>query len=201
MFVEIPVKLPVKNRRLVFGVGINDATYKTHIKVDGKRITCPFYVKWQGMLKRSYYQPYKDKNTTYKDVTVCDEWLVFSVFKCWMANQDWNNKELDKDILTQGNSIYSPGKCIFVSRGINCLLVCSATNKGKYKTGVCFQKDAGRFKAYCNHKGRQNHLGYFDTEIEAHNAYCDFKYWSIGQFAIKQKEPLRTALLKYKING
>lgn len=199
MFIEIPAKLPVKFRRPVFGVGINDAPYKTHRTINRKRTACPFYSKWQGMLKRAYYQPYKDKNPTYEGVTVCDEWLVFTAFKAWMINQDWKGKELDKDVLAQGNKIYSPNACVFVSRDVNCLLVSSEARRGKYKVGVCFQKDAGRFKAYCNHKGKINHLGYYDTEDEAHKAYCDFKYWSIGEIALTQDEPIKSALLRYKI--
>lgn len=49
----------MKEKKLVFGVGINDAdynVYKTGI-VDGKQTVlwiCPFYRKWKDMMMRCY---------------------------------------------------------------------------------------------------------------------------------------------------
>lgn len=203
MFKEIPVNSPCKNRRPVFGVGINDAPYKTQLKVDGKRLECPFYSKWHGMLKRAYYQPYKDKNPTYKDVTVCNEWLTFSSFKAWMSAQDYEGKELDKDILIQDNKVYSPERCVFVTKEINALLVSCTSTHRMYKAGVCVRKDIikNKFKATCSVGGKQVHLGYYSTEDEAHGAYCKYKYKVIADAAASQDEPVRSALLKYKIKS
>ncbi len=203
MFKEIPVKNPRKNGRLVFGVGINDAPYKTHIKINGKRVECPFYSKWHGMLKRSYYQPYKDKNPTYKDATVCDEWLTFSRFKLWMANQNWRNKELDKDLLKQGNKCYSPEACIFVSKEVNSIIVSNSKTVGALKAGVCLRKDLqkNKFKSSCSYNGKSVHLGYYETEDEAHNVYCSHKYAVIAELALLQEEPIKSALLRYKIKS
>ncbi len=203
MFKEIPVKNPRKNGRLVFGVGINDAPYKTHIKINGKRVECPFYSKWHGMLKRSYYQPYKDKNRTYKDATVCDEWLTFSRFKLWMANQNWLNKELDKDLLKQGNKCYSPEACIFVSKEVNSIIVSNSKTVGALKAGVCLRKDLqkNKFKSSCSYNGKSVHLGYYETEDEAHNVYCSHKYAVIAELALLQEEPIKSALLRYKIKS
>lgn len=203
MFKEIPVNKPSKIRRPVFGVGINDAPYKTHIKIGEKRYECPFYSKWQGMLKRAYYQPYKDKNPTYKDCTVCDEWLLFSNFRVWMTNQDWEGKELDKDILVQDNKMYSPETCSFVSKKINALIVSCVSLRGMYKSGVCVRKDAvkNKFKATCSVDGAQVHLGYYSSEKEAHGAYCKYKYKVIAEAAESQEEPVRSALLRYKIKS
>lgn len=201
MFKEIPVKLPVKNRRFVFGVGINDAPYKTHIKINGKRVECPFYSKWQGMLKRAYYQQYKDKNKTYKDCTVCAEWLLFSSFRVWMIKQDWKGNELDKDILIQGNKVYSPETCLFVSKKVNSLLVTCLPSRSNLKVGVFLRGDIlkNKFKSYCNNDGKSIHLGYYQTEDEAHDAYCEYKYKVISDIAESQPEPIRSALLAYKI--
>lgn len=201
MFKEIPVKLPVKVRRPVFGVGINDAPYKTHIKIDGKRTSCPFYSKWQGMLKRAYYQPYKDKNPTYKDCTVCGEWLLFSNFKSWMKSKDWQGKHLDKDLLTQGNKRYSPESCLFLDPEINNLVASCSKAKVIHKSGVVSRKDnkTNGFAASCSNYGRQKHLGYYDNEDDAHEAYLKYKYKIISNVSMLQPEPIRSALLAYKI--
>lgn len=204
MFKEIPAsKRSLLMRKPVFGVGINDADYKTHLKIEGKRYECPFYTKWHGMLKRAYYQPYKDKNKTYKDVLVCSEWLIFSTFKKWMIKQDWQGKELDKDILIQGNKIYSPETCVFVTKEINALIVSCTSLSGMYKSGVCVRKDVikNKFKASCSVKGKQIHLGYYEYEDEAHSAYCKYKYRVIAEAAESQGEPVRSALLRYKIKS
>lgn len=201
MFKEITVKLPVKNRRPVFGVGTNDAPYKTHIKTNGNRFECPFYSKWQGMLKRAYYQPYKERNPTYKDVSVCDEWLIFSNFKKWMKTQDWEGNELDKDLLVQGNKHYSPELCLFISHKINNLVASCSISNGKLKSGVVARKDNAKnsFAASCSDKGRQKHLGYYNNEDDAHDAYVKYKYKIIHSEAMKQDEPIRSALLSIKI--
>lgn len=201
MFKEIPVKNPHKNRCPVFGVGINDASYKTQLKIDGKRCECPFYTKWQGMLKRAYYQPYKDKNKTYKDCTVCTEWLLFSRFKLWMIKQDWQGKHLDKDLLVQGNKQYAPNLCLFLDPEINQLVSSCAKTKGNYKAGVVARNDnkTNSFAASCSNNGKQVHLGYFDNVDDAHKVYLKHKYKIIAKAAMRQQEPIRSALLRYKV--
>ena len=115
--------------RLVCGVGINDADYKVELKrvvgrVNGKPIReidwiCPFYYKWRNMLVRGYSRKLKDRHKTYEECYVCEEWLRFSNFKAWMEQQDWEGKQLDKDLLVIGNKLYSPSTCCFVSRQVN----------------------------------------------------------------------------------
>lgn len=78
-------------KTLIAGIGVNDET--------GTVRDCMFYRTWRGMIKRGYSDVFKDKNKSYKDVTVCKEWHLFSNFKKWMEQQDWEGKELDKDIL------------------------------------------------------------------------------------------------------
>lgn len=113
-------------RALVYGKGTNDAGY--NIKVDtwreGIKTTewrCPYYNRWVNMLKRCYSSHSLLKHPTYKDCTVCEEWLTFSNFKRWMEKQDWEGMQLDKDILGSGK-FYCPDICVFVPRYINCFI-------------------------------------------------------------------------------
>ena len=93
MFTEIPANnLSLSMRKPIYGVGINDANYTVQPTINGKIVICPFYTKWTGMLKRCYSPQYQEKHPTYVECTVTSEWLFFSVFKSWMANQDWKNK-------------------------------------------------------------------------------------------------------------
>ena len=97
----------MKPKKLVCGVGINDAGYVVMefetIIVDGKRKrkrvwACPYHQTWKGMLERCYSTKFQERNPTYIGCTVSKEWLVFSNFRAWMMTQDWQGKHLDKDI-------------------------------------------------------------------------------------------------------
>jgi len=184
-------------RTSVYGVGVNDASYKIELIVNGKRKVCPYYKVWSAMLHRCYYFE-EGRNATYAECTVCDEWLTFSNFKYWMKGQDWLDKQLDKDLLNQGNKEYGPNLCIFVTQQINKLL--RTRNKGKLTpVGVFFNKRMGKYISYCSKDKVKIYLGSFTDEKEAFSAYKKFKYKVIAEIAEKQTEPLRTALLNYKI--
>lgn len=195
-FIEIaPTKLSITNRKLILGHGINDAKYLTNIKIDGKRRECPFYQRWKNMLMRCYDPKYHARKPTYKECSVCDEWLTFSNFKSWMIKQDWNGKQLDKDLLVKGNKIYSPDKCLFVSSQVNSLLSDSAAIRGAYPIGVFWHSKNNNFIAKCKVKGKNIHIGSFPTVESAFFAYKKFKSKLIRDMAEKQSEPLRSALL------
>lgn len=187
------------NKTKVHGVGVNDSTGRITWSEGGKRSTCPYYARWQNMLKRCYIT-HLSKDKSYNDCSVCDEWLLFSNFKAWMLDQDWVGKCLDKDILKQGNKIYSPDHCLFVDVKINNLLNGRCNQRGKYLRGVHFNKDKNKYYSLCNKDKKPKNLGYFDTEDQAFEAYKKFKYKVIADTAKKQDEPLRSALLAYIID-
>ena len=202
MFQEIPVKISSKSiKRPMYGLGINDVNYKVRTIVSGKSSMCPYYRRWADMLKRCYSSNYQEKQPTYIDCSVCKEWLTFSNFKSWMITQDWKDKQLDKDILIQGNKIYSPERCLFVAREINLLLGDRKAMRGEFPVGVCWDKRERKFKSYVSNKGRLDNLGYFDTAELAHSVYLKAKYSIIKQVANKQPEPLRSALLAFRVSS
>lgn len=180
------------------GVGINDADYVTveyeRYYVDGEskqRLiwVCPFYKRWKGLLERCYSEKYHKKHPSYIGCKVTDEWLYFSNFKAWMETQDWQNNQLDKDLLVSGNKTYSPGDCVFVSGLVNSFIVNSDKSKGPYPVGVCFNKVLGKFQALCSQlNDKQKHLGYFDSEVDAHKAWKAEKFRLACLLAEKQKD-------------
>tara|TARA_R110000850_G_scaffold100316_5_gene207529 strand:- start:2039 stop:2656 length:618 start_codon:yes stop_codon:yes gene_type:complete len=199
-FTEKPVsKSSVTRRELVYGLGVNDANYITRRKIDGKQVTCPFYSKWHNMMQRCYNPKLHARYPTYLGCSVTNEWLIFSNFKKWMEKQDWTGMALDKDILEQGNKVYSPEKCIFVTNQINKLFIDRARARGAHKIGAHWDKIVKKFRAQCRVNGKRKFLGYFSTENEAHEAYKAFKYQLIRDTALAQKEPLKSALLNYVI--
>lgn len=199
-FVEVKAGvMSLTRNKLVNGVGINDSWYFTERVIDGKRVSCPYYARWSAMLSRCYSKAYQLNQPTYVGCSVCDEWLVFSNFKMWMEKQDWKGKHLDKDILVQGNKVYSPETCIFVTRSINNLLNDSGRTRGLTRQGVSFKVDRNKYQASVCINGRKKFLGCFADEQSAFKAYKLAKYEIIKELAEKQAEPLRSALLKYKI--
>lgn len=199
-FIEIPAsKKSISFRKPVFGVGINDADYMVCPRINRKMLTCPHYKVWVNMLNRCYSDKYQDKRPTYKGCSTCEEWLIFSKFKYWMVKQDWQGKCLDKDLLFQGNKIYSPETCVFVTIAINSLLTDCKATRGLWPQGVGFHKRVKKFHASIRINGKLKHIGYFDSKKEAHEAYKKEKYALIKEVALKQIEPLRSALLSYVI--
>lgn len=192
--------------RLVYGVGINDADYtvshKTRVGNKTKLIwVCPFYHCWKEMLKRGYSESFKKVRPSYIGVEVCKEWHTFSTFKAWMEKQDWEGKHLDKDVLVKGCKLYSPETCVFVDPWVNSFITEDRRSTAGTMTGAYYRKDMNKYRAHC-HNGfseKQEHLGFFSKEIDAHLAWKKRKHELACQLAdseyvtdVRVAEALRT---------
>jgi len=179
-----------KTTKLLYGVGINDSGYVlTSHGVDGgkyrKTSICPFYQCWAGMIERGYSQKTKARYPSYKETTVCSEWLLFSNFKAWMQQQDWQGKHLDKDIIVEGNQVYSPDSCAFVSPALNNFCTDTKAKRGKWPIGVSWHKCTGRFNANCRNPftRKKQYLGSFDCPDQAYQAWKAYKHELACQLA------------------
>lgn len=163
---------------MVYGKGVNNAPYKVVNQVfenGNSRQTwmCPYYKKWKDMLKRCYSKPFQKSRGTYKGCEVCDEWLIFTNFKSWMENLDWEGKELDKDIKGDGK-IYSPETCLFVSKRINTFVEWS-TNSRSTPRGVSWCKSKCKFRSYGRKDGKTVYLGQSDNAEDCHFMWLGHK--------------------------
>ena len=174
-----------KRNSLIWGVGINDADYVVHQRIDGKSYTCKFYRTWKHMLDRCYSEDYHKRFPTYIGCTVTPEWFSFMKFKIWMQGQDWQGKHLDKDILFPGNKIYSPDTCIFIDVIINSFTTNAAASRGEWPIGVSLRKDLGKFTGCCSNPftKKNEHLGHFDNPDDAHEAWRRRKHEIACQLA------------------
>ena len=136
-----------KNKRLVYGAGLNNCGYKVNPKINGRHRMCPYYQVWHDMLRRCYSNKNLIKRPTYIGCSVADEWLHFTVFKVWMEKQDWKGKCLDKDILAPGNKIYSSKTCYFIDVSINSLLLNNEAARGSLPQGVSFHDYSNQYRA------------------------------------------------------
>lgn len=199
-FKEVPASNnSIAQRKPVFGVGINDADYLIEQRINGKQTKCPYYERWKNMLMRCYSSKYQERQPTYIECTVCEEWLTFSNFKSWMRSKCWKENHLDKDLKIQGNKIYSPDTCLFVPPAVNTFTTGSDAKRGLHPIGVYFDKQKGKFQARCsNGKGKQKYLGCFNSPEEAHQAWRIFKKQLGLELANEQTNPeIKTALIKY----
>ena len=193
MFIEKPAsKKSLSFRKSIYGSGINDAWYMIEYKDrTGKRTMCPYYRVWTNMIERCYSKKLHKINPTYSGCTVSKEWLIFSTFKEWMTSQDWQVKELDKDIITPGNKQYAPVFCLFVDQKINKLLISCNSSRGYFPRGVTFHKPNNKFQARCRAYGGSKNLGSFNSSEEASLAYKKFKSKHILEVAEEYKNEPR----------
>lgn len=176
----------MKPKKLVHGVGVNNANYVVKkfetIEVNGalkKKLawSCPYYVAWKSMLERCYSDKLQERYPTYRGCSVSAEWLTFSAFKAWMEKQDWKGKHLDKDLLFEGNKVYSAETCVFVTPMINSFTTDSGASRGEWPIGVYWNKQEEKFKSVCSNPftKKQEYLGLFTCEQQAHQAWLKRK--------------------------
>ena len=181
-------------------IGVGNYSSRENNKISKK------YSVWAGMIERGHNIKLKEKQPTYKDVTVCKEWHNFQNFAQWFDEnwkpymQDW---QLDKDILCPTCKIYSPETCCFVPAEINSLFVKSNATRGEYPIGVHFDREKLKFVAQLRINKGQAFKGYYKTSEEAFEVYKTAKESQIKEIADKWKgqitEQVYQAMYNYKI--
>ena len=192
--------------KTVFGVGyLGEYFYnKSNFNKDKS------YIIWTSMLRRCYYKVRDNKLVSYNNVEVCKEWLCYYNFHIWYEEQAIKYKDnislqVDKDIIKNGNKVYSKEFCILVPDYINYMFI--SNNHNGLKKGVQLLKN-GRYRALCNmHKDgivKRCHIGYYSTEEEAFLNYKKVKEKHIKDVAniYKNEIPneLYNALTTYEIS-
>lgn len=132
----------------------------------------PLYSTWEGMKARCY----NPKNRSYrycgsKGIVVCEEWKHNAdIFIKWCMDNGW---QLGLQIDRKDNSgNYSPDNCRIVTARENQGNTTISNNR-VYPVGVI--KYFNRFIARIKIKGKQTHIGTFDTPEQASKAYQHIK--------------------------
>lgn len=188
--------------KLLFGKGYNDLediTQKSK-RINGKEVVFwrdPYYDRWTNMLRRCYSENYQRRFPTYKGCSVCDEWLTFSNFRAWMETQDWEGKELDKDLLSGVSKIYSPSTCGFVGKDLNNYII-KRYSKNNLPLGVSEQKN--KYQKVPRYRARFHDIAIhgFTDPVEAHRAW-QMLYINQGLTLI-EKYPQYKDILQKEIN-
>lgn len=161
------------------------------------------YSLWSGMMKRCYDKRYHIKNPRYKGCTVSEDWHNFQNFAEWLDNHEFSKDkgyQVDKDIINQGNKIYSAENCTLVPQEINKLLITRGAKRGKYLIGASLVKATGKFVSQMSVNGRVERIGLFSTELEAHQAYVIAKEAYVKVTAIEYKDRIEQRVFDALMN-
>lgn len=171
----------------IYGVGMIGSKYPRSIHCKHTKE----YYTWISMLKRCFNDKYKEKQSSYKNATCCNEWLLYENFYEWLHSQPnfdkWYNGKrwaLDKDILVKRNKIYSPENCCLVPQNVNCLFLKRESERGKYPIGVRYTENGFNAKCHNPFTNKGEDLGnYFTPENAFYLGYKPYKEKLIKQVA------------------
>lgn len=166
----------VKNyyKRNVYGVGYTGKG-KYKISENGKHFKS--YNAWNGMFERSYSESYHATRPTYIGCSVHEDWHNYQEFSDFYVNNEFYGLgyHLDKDLLFEGNKVYSPDTCLLLPQEINTAIVRVKDKGNNPALGVSLSKDGKKYIARVTTKERNRHLGTYDSLEEAVEVYCKFK--------------------------
>ena len=149
---------------------------------------------WQDLMKRAYSKKWEKKYPTYKGVTTIKAWHDFREFRRWFILNHRPDYHLDKDLLKPGNKVYGPKTCVYLPQRINKIIMPIQMKNIPLSTGVTNKK--GKFHSSVKSNGKTIHLGSFDTEKEANQAYKEFKASILKEEIKKPKEWLSQAAIE-----
>lgn len=191
----------MKAKKYVYGIGLNDSEVPVTSRIKGKQVSDPVYAVWYSMLERCYSAKLHAKRPNYTDCTVDPDWLFYSVFREWMLEQEWEGKDLDKDIIEPGNKHYCPDACCFVTPQLNKLLNDHAAERGEWPIGVNFHKASGKFVAQINRNGKRVYIGVYTDPEQASAMYVMHKMPIIADAARNQGDPRVAAGLRQHMHA
>ena len=112
-----------------------------------------------------------------------------------MITQDWEGKQLDKDIIVKGNKIYHPERCSFVTHAVNSFVTTAGVPDNSI--GVAWIDRLKKYSAKCGNPftGKSEYLGLFECSDDAHAAWKKRKHELACQLAeIQTDERVANAL-------
>lgn len=172
--------------KLLYGVGYNYGREYDTIFGEGRAVS---YQVWRDMLKRCYKEDIHltSRNKSYIGCTVAEEWHDYQVFAKWYCSHDCYGAgyQIDKDLLFEGNKIYSPETCTLVPKVINNLIKDSSSTRGKYPQGVSWHKRDNKYRAKIVVDGKSKHLGNFDCPDKAFKTYKKAKEAHVRKVALE----------------
>jgi len=175
------VRNPYHENNKLYGVGITDIAGC----INGKRDY--LYRVWESMITRCYSEKYQQQYPTYREVSVCERWQTYSLFKEDLEKMKCFDKlgvgyHLDKDLIKPYNRIYEPNVYCLIPKEINGILGDCYFERGDLPLGV--SKKGSSYRVRISNFGKQQLLGNYGTIREAQIAYWNAKFQIIRKTAI-----------------
>lgn len=187
----------------VFGVGfIGIGEYATSQERGNK--SSPAYTAWSNMLQRCYCPKYHAKKPSYVDCVAHEDWHNFQNFAKWYEQQyradGW---QLDKDLIIEGNKLYSADTCALIPHQLNNLMLDRSAMRGDLPIGV--SRNRKRYQAELSVDGKKHKLGIYDTPEEAFEIYKFAKEANVRRMAEKYRGLINSrvyeALINYEVKA
>ena len=163
------------------------------------------YELWVGILQRCCDKRSLLKRPTYDGCSISENFKSFEYFSQWCDNQigfGVKDFQLDKDILSVLNKIYSEHTCVFIPREINMFFVINKKHRGNYPIGVSYCKRSCKFKSTYS-GGGEKYISIHEDEWSAFLAYKRVKEARAKDLAEKWKHSIDKRvydkLMSYKV--
>jgi hypothetical protein len=114
----------------------------------------------------------QERRPRYSGCAMSENFKNFQFFAEWCQSQigyGLKNYHIDKDLLVDGNKLYSENTCVFVPAALNTFLCSHNASRGVYPQGVNLCR--GKFAAQIAINGKTKGLGYYPTVELAYAAY------------------------------
>ena len=185
---------------------VNGLWYKYITSGVARNVTSS-YSRWAGMTQRCKTGGSVQKlQPTYIGCIMSENFKDFQYFANWHTKQvGYNVKgyQLDKDILTAGNKVYSEDTCVLVPQELNKFLTARANDRGSLPQGVCFYVRDALYRAQLSVNGIRKLLGTYDTlgaactaykKAKEAEAYRWYERLKVGEFVVDGRvtERMRT---------
>lgn len=178
-------------KRTVHGVGYVGVG-RHIISVKGMRTHT--YMTWYNMMTRCYCKKLHQRLPQYAVCEVSEDWKNFQNFAEWYESHELHGLgyHLDKDLLVRGNTTYSVERCCLIPQELNKLITAGRFQSNNLQ-GVNWSKQSKTWRASVNLKGKSIHLGFFATDISAHEAYVKAKEAIVREAAIEWRDRIMEA--------
>lgn len=158
------------------------------------------YSKWANMIQRCYDEETHKLKPYYASCTAEAEWHNFSNYREWHKENAMGDSkvDLDKDILLQGNTVYSSDTCTLITHFANTIF-----EERGLDTNIVLNNTTGKYDVTMSVLGKKEVVGTFDTKEEAKQGYLKYKEGYIRKYAkkCKSKIPDKTyqAMMHWKV--
>lgn len=127
------------------------------------------YSEWNNMKSRCWYPSHRSySHYGGRGIVICDEWRDFVAFKDWALSNGYDDALTLDRIDPNGN--YEPSNCRWVGRNIQGYNTRVRAKNSTGVSGVRYRANRGKYEACIVFKGKQYHLGTFDTLNDAAQA-------------------------------